>query len=46
MLAFAQILKVTAFSVLAALLFSPWLSDLHTVMLGVALFWATLRRIS
>lgn len=46
MLAFAQILKVTAFAVLAALLFAPWLSNLHTVMLGVALFWITLRRIS
>lgn len=46
MLAFAQILKVTAFSILAALLFAPWISNLHTVMLGVALFWITLRRIS
>lgn len=46
MLAFAQILKVTAFAILAALLFLPYLSVLHTVMLGVALFWMALRRIS
>lgn len=46
MLAFAQILKVAVFSTLAALLFSPYLSNLHTVMLGLALFWVTLRRIS
>lgn len=46
MLAFCQLLKVTAFAILAALLFAPWLSNLHTVMLGVALFWFALRRIS
>lgn len=46
MLAFAQILKCAVFSTLAALLFAPWLSDLHTVMLDLALFWVTLRRIS
>jgi len=45
-LAFAQILKCAVFSTLAAFTFSPWISDLHTVMLGLALFWITLRRIS
>lgn len=46
MLALAEILKVAALSALAALLFAPWLSDLHTVMLGVFLFYLNMVRIT
>lgn len=46
MLALLEVLKTAAFSTLAALLFSPWLSDVHTVMLGLVLFWANLVRIT
>lgn len=46
MLALLEMLKTAAFSTLAALLFSPWLSDVHTVMLGVLIFWANLARIT
>lgn len=46
MIAFAELLKIAALATLAALLFSPWLSDLHTVMLGVLLFYLNLVRIS
>lgn len=46
MLALAEILKVAALAILAALLFSPWLSDLHTVMLGVILFYLNMVRIT
>jgi len=46
MLAFLEILKVTALATLAALLAAPWLSNLHTVMLGVLLFYLNIVRIS
>lgn len=46
MLAVAEVLKVAALATLAAMLFAPWLSDLHTVMLGVALFYLNLVRIT
>lgn len=46
MLAFLEVVKIAALSTLAALLFSPWLSDLHTVMLGVGLFYLNLVRIT
>ena len=46
MAALAELLKVAALATLAALLFSPWLSELHTVMLGVALFYLNLVRIT
>lgn len=46
MIAFAEILKLAALAILAALLFSPWLSDLHAVMLGVLLFYLNLVRIT
>lgn len=46
MAALAEILKVAALAILAALLFAPWLSDLHTVMLAVLLFYLNLVRIT
>lgn len=46
MAAFAQILKTAAFATLAALLFAPWLSELHTVTLGVGLFYVNLVRMT
>lgn len=46
MAAFAQILKTATFSTLAALLFAPYLSDLHTVMLGLIIFYLNLVRMT
>lgn len=46
MAAFVSILKTAALATLAALLFSPYLSDRHTLMLGVLLGYLNLVRIS
>lgn len=46
MAAFAQILKNASFATLAALLAAHWLSDLHTVTLGVGLFYVNLVRMT
>lgn len=46
MAAFAQLLKTAAFATLAALLFAPYLSNLHTVILGLTLFYLNLVRMT
>lgn len=46
MAALVSLLKTAALATLAALLFSPYLSNLYTVMLGVLLFYLNLVRIS
>lgn len=44
--ALVSLLKTAALATLAALLFAPWLSNLHTVMLGVLIFYLNLVRIT
>lgn len=46
MLALIQVIKTAALAALVALLFAPYLSDLHTLWLGVGLFYLNLVRIS
>lgn len=46
MAAFAEVLKIAALSFLAAMLFSPLLSDMHTALLAVFLFYLNLVRVT
>lgn len=43
---FLELVKILAFSCLAALLFSPYLSNVHTAALGAGLTWLLVARIT